>query len=254
MGKEKNIDRESGDSPFEAEAIGPAARPLALPNGTTAISPSMMCADFLHLENEIRLFERHHIEFLHIDIMDGHYVPNLTLGPGFCDQLAEATEIPLDIHLMVEPVDRLIPVFARPGALICFHPEAVYHPLRSLDTIRKAGAVPGVALDPATPLETLRYILPDIDFLLLMTVNPGYSGQKLVPQALDKVRDAVRMMEEAGRRIPIEVDGNVSWENIPKMLDAGADILIGGTSSVFDPSLGRDAAIERIRNLCSKTM
>jgi ribulose-phosphate 3-epimerase len=135
---------------------------------------------------------------------------------------------------MIEPVDPLVSEFAGfENAVVTFHPEASRHPLRTIDAIRHAGARPGIAVDPAQPLEVLKHLLPAVDFVLLMTVNPGYSGQKLVPGALDKIAEFARYRDEKGVPLEIEVDGNVSWENIPKMIDAGADTLVAGTSSLF---------------------
>jgi len=200
-----------------------------------AIAPSMMCADFINLKHDLDVFAQYGIRYLHIDIMDGHYVPNVTLGPDFCKSLAGYSHIPLDVHLMIEPVDAFIPRFAVfRNTLITFHPEAVYHPLRSIQLIRDKAAVPGIAIDPATPLEAVRYLLPHVDVLCIMTVNPGYSGQALIPGMIDKIREAAEWIREHNLSVKIEVDGNVSWENIPPMVQAGADILVAGTSSLFD--------------------
>ena len=234
---------------------------------TIKISPSMMCADMLHLENELDLFAETGIDYLHMDIMDGHYVPNFTLGPGFCKMLAENSPIPLDIHLMIENVDKFIPVFSEAalagrerfpdketktaGTIITFHPEAEYHPIRQLHLIKSFGIRGGLALDPATPLETLKYLLPHADMLLLMTVNPGYSGQKLVPGMIEKIAEIDEYCRKEKLSVEIEVDGNVSWENIPKMIAAGAETLVAGTSSLFDKNMDRRSASRKLRSLIS---
>jgi ribulose-phosphate 3-epimerase len=166
--------------------------------------------------------------------MDGHYVPNFTLGLDFCRALAGYTDIPLDIHLMIENVDQYIPDFAQiKQAVICFHPEVSYHPLRSIQLIKSCGAKAGIALDPAMPLEQVRHLTSEVDLICVMTVNPGYAGQKLVPGTIDKIREVADHVQQYKLGAAIEVDGNVSWENIPKMLEAGAEVLVGGSSSLF---------------------
>ncbi len=214
------------------------------------ISPSMMCTDFLHLEDELTLFDETGIDYLHIDIMDGHYVPNFTLGPGFCKVLAEHSSIPMDIHLMIENVDAYVPVFAGfPDCVVTFHPEVCYHPLRTVSFIRDQGARAGIAVDPATPLESVKHLFPDIEFICMMTVNPGYSGGRLVPQAIEKIREFAECFKKSGYDIEIEVDGNVSWENIPNMIAAGAETLVVGTSSMFEKGINRKQNIQRLKAL-----
>ena len=214
------------------------------------LAPSIMCADFLDLKSQIDVFADEKIDFLHIDIMDGHYVPNFTLGPGFCEALSRYSPIPLDIHLMIENVDMYIPAFSRLGnPVICIHPEAGYHPLRSIGYLKSHGAVPGIAIDPATPIESIKYILPDIKQVCVMAVNPGYSGQSLIPQTIDKIHDLSRYLAEQHLDIDIEVDGNVSWRHIPAMVEAGASILVLGTSSLFDGDGSLKENIGRLRTL-----
>ncbi len=217
------------------------------------ISPSMMCADFLNLEKDIALFEKHRIPLLHIDIMDGHYVPNFTLGPDYCARLAQRTTIPLDIHLMIENVDAYVPVFAAFAApYISFHPEVAYHPLRTIDLIRSCGGRPGIVLDPATPVESLKHLARAVDLVCVMTVNPGYAGQKLIPGMIDKIAELRAYLAAVNPGAAIQVDGNVSWANIPPMIEAGADILVAGTSSLFSKEADRETNLIRMARLCAE--
>ena len=199
------------------------------------LAPSMMCSDFVELRPELDLFEKTDIEFLHMDIMDGHYVPNFTLGPGFCKRLGEYSPIPLDIHLMIENVDAYVESFAiSKGTYLSFHPEAIYHPLRTIDLIKSFGVVPGIAIDTSTTLDSVRHLLPAVKFVCLMTVNPGYAGQMIVPGMIDKIAELREICLRGKLEIEIEVDGNVSWKNIPGMVAAGATTLVLGSSSLYD--------------------
>jgi len=209
------------------------------------IAPSMMCADFLQLENDIRAFEKLDIEYLHIDVMDGCFVPNYTLGTDYVKNLKKATSIPMDIHLMIErPEDKLGWFDFGEGDYVSFHYEATKHAQRVISEIKKRKAKAMLALNPATPLCVLEDVICDLDAVLIMTVNPGFAGQKLVPQTLDKIKRLRDLYPE----IEIEVDGNVSFENAVKMREAGADIFVAGSSSVFQTPKDLTANTLRLRD------
>jgi len=210
-----------------------------------------MCADQMNLGAEVDELVELGVDWLHLDIMDGHYVPNLTFGTDQCKALGERSDVPLDIHLMVDDPDRWAPVFAGFGSApyVTIHPETTWHPARTLAALREAGAHPGLAIDPAFSSDRFSNLLGLVDLVVVMAVNPGYAGQKLLPWTLDSVRRARELRAAAGHDFLIEVDGNVSWANIPQMLDAGADVLVAGTSSLFDPSLSREEAMARLKAL-----
>lgn len=225
---------------------------MTLPDSTQSSSRriynsvSMMCVDFLDLQNELARFKRFEVDYLHIDIMDGHYVPNVALGSDFCRQLKFASNIPLDMHFMVEDIDRFLPYFDVSGSLVSFHPETSKHPLRTISSIREKKGTPGIAIDPAYTVEQFKYLYEYVDFILIMSVNPGYAGQKLIPSALEKTKALKRYLIDTGcEGVFIELDGNVSWENIPLMVSAGADILVTGTSSIFAKDLLRETALHK---------
>jgi ribulose-phosphate 3-epimerase len=213
----------------------------------------MMCADPFALREVLTVFHQTGIEWLHIDVMDGRYVPNFTLGPDYCRALALQSTIPLDVHLMVEEADRHIGLFsAWPGTRVTFHPETTRQPVRVIEAIREAGASPGIAIDPAMPVEVCRHLLPLVDQVLIMTVSPGYAGQKLLPFCLAKITECRRLLDDSGGGAFIQVDGNVSWENIPRMVQAGADILVGGTSSLFVAGRVEPGAVRRLREAAAR--
>lgn len=210
----------------------------------------MMCADFLDIRSELDLFEAYGINMLHIDVMDGHFVPNFSLSFDFCKAIAAYSSIPLDIHLMIERVDEHLDLFcAIPGSVVTFHPETSRHPVRTIQKIRALGCRPGIAIDPAIPVESLRYLLPLVEQVCVMTVNPGYAGQELLPFCIEKIRVLRESLDELEIPAEIEVDGNVSWENIPRMVEAGSDILVAGTSSVFSAGWQRVEALSRMREM-----
>lgn len=213
------------------------------------LSPSMMCADICVLQDTLDIFRQNHVEYLHIDIMDGCFVPNYTLGTDYCRQLHRLTNIPLDIHLMIErPEDKLDWFDIVPGDIVSVHCEATRHLQRTLARIKERGARVFAALNPATPVEILRYVLDDIDGILLMTVNPGFAGQKAIPATIQKIRDTRIMLEaEHHSGLRIEVDGNVSLENAVKMRASGADIFVAGTAGLFKKGRVTAKDIENLR-------
>lgn len=214
------------------------------------LAPSVMCvSEWQGAENVIDKLEDGGVELLHADVMDGVFVANLMLGTESLRHLRKASSIPLDIHLMIErPEDKLDWFGIQPGEYVSIHVESTRHLQRALARIREYGAHPMVALNPATPLYMIEDILADVDGVLLMTVNPGFAGQKMVPQTLDKISRLRQMLEELGRdSVLIEVDGNVSFENGEKMRRAGADIFVGGTSSIFSKEGTVEENIVRFR-------
>lgn len=201
------------------------------------LAPSILSADFSRLGEEVRAIEAAGCDLVHFDVMDNHYVPNLTIGPLVCEAIRPHVSIPIDVHLMVEPVDAIIPLFAKAGAnIITFHPEASKHVDRSLSMIRELGCKAGLVLNPATPVDCLDHVMDKLDMILLMSVNPGFGGQKFIPSTLAKLR-TVRAKIDAhvaagGQPIWLEVDGGVKTDNIAEIVAAGADTCVAG-SAVF---------------------
>ena len=198
------------------------------------IAPSILSADFARLGEDVKAVLDAGADIVHFDVMDNHFVPNLTIGPMICDALRNyGIEAPIDVHLMVEPVDRIIPDFAKAGATyITFHPEATRHIDRSLALIREQGCKSGLVFNPATPLDCLEYVMDKVDMVLLMSVNPGFGGQKFIPSALDKLRQARQILDASGREIRLEIDGGVKVDNIRDIAAAGADTFVAG-SAIF---------------------
>jgi ribulose-phosphate 3-epimerase len=201
---------------------------------TPLIAPSILSADFARLGVDVKAVLDAGADIVHFDVMDNHFVPNLTIGPLICDALRSyGIDAPIDVHLMVEPVDRIIPDFAKAGAsYITFHPEASRHVDRSLGLIREQGVKSGLVFNPATPLDWLEHVIDKVDMVLLMSVNPGFGGQKFIPSALDKLRQARKIIDESGRDIRLEIDGGVKVDNIGEIAAAGADTFVAG-SAIF---------------------
>jgi ribulose-phosphate 3-epimerase len=202
------------------------------------IAPSILSADCARLGEEVRKVVDAGADLIHFDVMDNHYVPNLTLGPLVCEAIKPHSRVPIDVHLMVKPVDRIVPDFARAGAAnISFHPEASEHVDRTIGLIHESGCTAGLVFNPATPLDWLMHVIDKLDLVLIMSVNPGFGGQSFIPHALDKLKAARKLvdmaMQRTGRTIHLEVDGGVKVDNIRAIADAGADTFVAG-SAIFD--------------------
>lgn len=234
-----------------APMMGCALLPHRSRRHASKISASIMCADWMNMGGALRELEENGIDLVHCDIMDNHFVPNMMLPPDMLRKMGKTTRLPLDIHIMAENPEAVIgQLELRPGDYCSVHYESTKQLQRALALVREKGANAAVAINPGTAVEALREVLPDIDMVLVMTVNPGFAGQKLVPQTLEKISRVRSYLDEQGYpEIRIEVDGNCSFENLPKMLERGADIFVVGSSSVFDAKLTVKDAVERIHDI-----
>ncbi len=210
------------------------------------IAPSILSADFSKLGQEVKAIDEAGADYIHIDVMDGHYVPNLTIGPNVVKSIRSYTDKVFDVHLMIEPVAPYIQAFADAGAdIISFHPEAEPHYHRAIQEINNAGCKAGLALNPATPISVLDHVIDDLDLILVMTVNPGFGGQSFIP-LLDKIKKIRNLIEESGKNIDLQVDGGITNETAKDVIAAGANLLVAGTSVFKD---GPSGYAENIKNL-----
>ncbi|GEN86545.1 ribulose-phosphate 3-epimerase [Oceanobacillus sp. FSL W8-0428] len=216
----------------------------------TKIAPSILSADFAKLGEEIKEVEKAGADYIHVDVMDGHFVPNITIGPLIADAIKPITNLPLDVHLMIENPDAYIPQFAKSASIITVHQEACVHLHRTLQLIRSHGVKPGVVINPGTPAEMIKPVLTEVDLVLLMTVNPGFGGQSFIKEVVPKIAQIAAWREEMGLDFEIEIDGGVNEETAPICTENGADVLVAG-SAVFNQS-NRKEAIDLIRKSAKK--
>ena len=213
------------------------------------ISASLMCIDWLDAGRQLRILEEEQIDYLHLDVIDGSFAPDFTMGSSIINRFRENSRLPSDYHLMVEEPSRLFDAFEiSPGDIFSIHQECCRNLHRDLVRLRRKGAQVGVAICPGTSLQVLDYIIEDVDHVLVMTVNPGFMGQRLVPQTLRKVEQLRKLIQDLGLNIKIAVDGNVNYENVPLMVQAGADMLVGGSSGLFRNDMPLKDAIARLRD------
>jgi ribulose-phosphate 3-epimerase len=212
------------------------------------IAPSILSADFAKLGEEVRAVTAAGADYIHIDVMDGHFVPNLTIGPGVVKALRPHSSLPFDVHLMISPVDAFVPQFAEAGAdIITVHPEAGPHLHRTLQLIRSLGKRCGVALNPATPAEAVQTVLGDVDLVLVMSVNPGFGGQAFIAAQLEKIAKLRQAIDATGRKIDLEVDGGIAPDTAKAAIDAGADVLVAGTATFQGGAATYARNISRLR-------
>ncbi len=213
------------------------------------LSASLMCADPLHLQNDLDQLAQARMDYLHMDVMDGHFVPNLSLSPDLINAVGRYSDIPRDIHLMVDEPETLIPLFELTAKdVVAVHDESEGWTPRTLAMVRERGAQAALAISPETPIRVVKEVLPDLSMVLLMTVNPGFAGQKMTPHSLERIQQLREALDGWGYPdLPIAVDGNCSFTNVPKMAAAGASIFVLGTSSIFRPDLGIARGVEEIR-------
>lgn len=217
------------------------------------IGPSLMCGDMGNLEETVKTLDKPSVDFFHFDIMDGKFVPNFTMGPDMIKALRPLTNKPFDIHLMVEEPERHIQMFVDAGAdMISVHVEATTHLQKTLQSIKNQGIKTGVALNPATPIHYLDYVWDIIDYVVLMTVNPGFAGQKFIPLTLKKIEKLKNIIKEQSLEIPIQVDGNISYETIPKVLEKGAEMLVCGTSCLFKKDEPLEHSLSKLERFISE--